>query len=67
VADGFDMGRALEGALASLLPIGQGLRHQACLRIMMGQQLGLRLAEVGKAPLQHLGNVLMVLLARAAQ
>jgi hypothetical protein len=28
----------------------------------MGKQFGLRLAELGKARLQHLGNVLMVLL-----
>ena len=34
---------------------------------MMGQQLGLRGAEIGKARLQHLGNVLMLLLPGAAQ
>ena len=33
----------------------------------MGQQLGLRLAALGKARLQHLGNALMVLLAGAPQ
>ena len=63
----FGIGRTLGSTLARLLPIGQGLCHQACLRIVMRQQLGLGLAEVGKAHLQYLRNALMVLLTGAAQ
>jgi hypothetical protein len=65
--DRFHIGRALQGALACLLPIGDGLRHQAGLHIMMGQEFGLGLTEVGKACLQYLGNALMVLLPHAPQ
>ena len=65
--DRFQIGGALDGALAGLLPIRNRLGHRAGLRIVMGQQLGLGLAELGKARLQHLGNTLMVLLPRTLQ
>ena len=61
------MGRALDSALARPLPIGDGLRQHAGFGIVMRQQLGLSLAELGKACLQHLGNVLMVPLSGAPQ
>jgi len=46
--DRFQIGRALDGALARLLPIRDGLRHQACLGIVMRQQLRLGLTALGK-------------------
>jgi hypothetical protein len=67
MADRFHVGRALEGALAGALPVGNSLRHRTGLRIMMRQQFGLGLAAFGEARLQYLGNVLMVLLAGAPQ
>jgi hypothetical protein len=67
VADGFQIGRAITGLLARPLPVANGLLCEPSLGIMMGQQPGLRLAALGKARLQHLGNALMVLLAGAPQ
>src|ERR671922_2453505 len=67
VANGFQIGRAVAGLLARPLPVGNSLLYEPSLGIVMGQQLGLRLAALGKMCLQHLGNTLMVLLARAAQ
>src|SRR5262249_60291716 len=65
VLDGFWIGRALQGLLSGPLPVANGLLCEPSLGIIMGQQLGLRLADLGKARLQHLGNALMVLLAGA--
>ena len=67
VADGFQIGRAFTGLLTCPLPVANGLLCEPSLSIVMGQQLGLRLAALGKARLQHLGNALMVLLAGATQ
>ena len=39
VADGFHISRARAGALAGLLPVGEGLRQQAGFRIVMREQL----------------------------
>jgi hypothetical protein len=63
----FQISRALEGPLAGLLPIGNGLRHQTSFDIVMRQQLGLSLTDLGEACLHHLGNVLMVPLAGALE
>jgi hypothetical protein len=60
------MSRALYRSLPCLLPIRNGLGHEAGLRIVMRQQLGLGLADRGKALFQHLGNALVMLLASAA-
>jgi hypothetical protein len=43
VADGFQMGRAVAGLLARPLPVANGLLDEPSLRIVMGQQLGVRL------------------------
>jgi hypothetical protein len=63
----FQIGRVLNGVLASPLPVDHRLSAKARLGVVMRQEFGLRLGGVGKARLQHLGNALMVLLARAAQ
>jgi hypothetical protein len=65
--DRFHIGRTRDGPLPCPLPVDNGLFTQACLRVVMSQQFGLRLAELGKARLHHLGNALMVLLAGAPQ
>ena len=44
VADGFQIGRAVAGVLARPLPVGNGLLGAARLRVVMRQQLGLRLS-----------------------
>jgi hypothetical protein len=67
VPDRFQVGGALDGALPCLLPVGNGLRGEARLGAVVRQQFGLRLADLGKARLQHLGNTLVGLLAGAAQ
>jgi hypothetical protein len=67
VRDRFQIGRALNGALPRLLPVGESLRCEPGLGIVMGQQLGLRLAALRKMRLQHLGNALVVLLAGTPQ
>ena len=63
VPEGFQVGRALEGLLSGTVPIGNGLRQPIGLRIVMGQQLGLHGAELGKPRRHRLGHTLMVLLA----
>ena len=67
VTDGLEIGRMLNGPPACPLPIVEGRHAQASLRIVMSQQFGLSLADVGEVGLQHLGNMLMVLLAGAAE
>jgi len=67
VADRFHVCRTLGGTLTSPLPVGNRVLRQSIFCVVMRQQFGLHLAEVGKAYLQYLGNVLVVLLARAAQ
>jgi hypothetical protein len=47
VAHGLHIGGARDGALACPLPIGEGLRPQACRRIMLGHQLRLARGCVG--------------------
>src|SRR5262249_26888267 len=54
----FQVRRALEGPLAGLLPVGEGLRQQAGFRIVMRQQFGLGLHRLWKLRLQHLRNAL---------
>jgi hypothetical protein len=63
VADRFQMGRAVAGVFARPLPAAHGLLGAPRRGVMLGYQLRLRLADPGKARLQHLGNALMVLLA----
>jgi hypothetical protein len=41
VTDGLHIGRALDSSLACLLPVGNGLLPEACLRIVVGQQFRL--------------------------
>ena len=67
VADGFQIGRAVAGLLAGLLPVGNGLLVATSRGVVMRQQLGLRLDQLGKPCLQHLGNVLVILLPRAPE
>jgi hypothetical protein len=67
VADRFRIGRTLQGALTSHVPVGQSLCAQARLGVVMRQQLRLRLGRVRKPLRQHLGKALMVLLPRAPE
>ena len=67
VTDRFHMGRAPSGALAGPLPVAHGLLRQARLGVVVRQQLGLRLGEVGKALGHHLRRALVVLLPGAPQ
>ena len=62
VADGFQIGRAVAGVLARLLPVGNGLLRASRLGIVMRQQLGLSLDDGGKLRLEHLSDALVVLL-----
>jgi hypothetical protein len=48
VADGFQIGRAVAGVFAGLLPVGHSLLGEARLRVMLRQQLGLRLGGLRK-------------------
>ena len=67
MANRLDVRRAFDGYLSRSLPIGDGLYTQARLGVVLRQQLRLRLADLGKARLHHLGNMLMVPLAGTAQ
>ena len=62
MADGFEIGRALDRPLARPLPVGKGLSPKSRLGIVMGQQFGLCLGRLRKLGLQDLRNVLVVLL-----
>ena len=44
----FQMGRALDGALASLLPVAHSLDIETRFGVVVGQQFGLRHDGVGK-------------------
>ena len=59
--------RALRRALPGGQPVRDGLRTQTGLGVMVRQQLGLGLADLGELRLQHLGNALVVLLAGTLQ
>ena len=67
VTDRFHIGRALAGSLPCLLPVGNGLLDEARLGVVMGQQLRLGLDGLGKLLLQHLGNLLVILLPFALE
>ena len=49
------------------LPVADRLLREPRLRVVVRQQLGLRLDDLGKLRLQHLGNALVVLLPRALE
>jgi hypothetical protein len=63
----FHMGRVPSGAFAGLLPVGYGVRRQPRLGVVLGEQLRLSFRDLGKVFGQHLGNALVVLLARTFQ
>jgi hypothetical protein len=65
MADGFDIGRTRMGFLTGPLPVPHGPLGQTHGGIVMRQELGLCLGEVGKPFGQHLRNVLVVVLSRA--
>src|SRR5262249_47781854 len=67
VRNRFRMRRALKSTLARPLPIGNGRRQYTGLCIVMRQQLGLCLAALGKAHLQHVRDALVILLAGTPQ
>jgi len=60
-------GTALEGLLPGPLPVGYGLLHETCLRIVMRQQFGLGYSGLWELGFEHLPNPLMVLLPCAFQ
>jgi hypothetical protein len=53
--------------LARLLPIGNGLRREACLGVVVRQQFGLGRGGLGELGLQDLRNALVILLPCAPQ
>jgi hypothetical protein len=65
VADGLEVGRALEGALPRPLPVGDRWCKETCLRIVMRQQFWLSFNRLRKLGFEHLGNPLVILLPRA--
>ena len=67
VLDRFWVGRALQGLLSSPLPVGNGLRTEPRLGVMLRHQFGLALSRLRKPRLQDLRNTLVILLARAPQ
>ena len=67
MTDRFHIGRTLHGALSCLLPVGNGLRDEASLGVVMGWQFGLGVDGLRKFLLQHLRYLLMQLLASALQ
>ena len=64
-ADGFHMGRALEGSLGQPAASREWLARKARLGVVMRQQFGLRLDSLRELRLQDLGNALMIVLPRA--
>src|SRR5215475_10357329 len=67
VADRLEMGRALEGALTRGLPVGNSLRPEPRLGVVMCQHFRLLLNGLGELCLQGPRNALMVLLPRAPE
>jgi hypothetical protein len=67
VSHRLDIGGALHSTLASALPVGHCLLRQAGFRIVMGEQFGLDIGDLGKLRRQHLSDPLMILLPRALQ
>ena len=67
MADGFHVRRALEGTLARLLPVADGLLGAACRRVMLGHQLWLGLNEGGEPGFEDLRNLLVDLLPGALE
>ena len=63
----FQIGRAFESPLARLLPIGNGLRREPRLGVVVRQQFGLGRGGLGELGLQDLRNARVILLPRAAQ
>jgi hypothetical protein len=59
VVDGFQMGRAVAGVLASPLPVPHGRRGETSLGVVVRQQLGLRRSRLWKLRFQYLGNALV--------
>jgi hypothetical protein len=67
MADGLEVRRALQGTLPSALPVGERLRTQARLGVMVRQQFRLGLHRLGKLRLQHVRNALVILLTCTLQ
>src|SRR5262249_61675951 len=67
VVEGSQIAGAVAAQWAGPWPVAHRLRGEPRLSIVVGQELGLRLAALRKTRLQHLGNALMVLLARAPE
>ena len=63
VADRFEIGGALDGALTCPLPVGNSLREETRLRVVLRQQFGLHCDRLRELLLQHLRNPLVVLLS----
>jgi hypothetical protein len=67
VRNRFQVGRARHGTLVCPLPEDNSLLREAGLGVVVGQQFGLRLDDLGEAFCQHLGNALVTLLTGALQ
>ena len=63
----FQIGRAFESPLARLLPVGNGLRREPRLGVVVCQQFGLGRGGRGELGLQDVRNARVILLPRAAQ
>ena len=64
VGDRFGVCRALDGALARLLPVEHRLGTEARFGVVMRHQLRLQQRSVGELRFQHLRNTLVILLPR---
>src|SRR5262252_1507102 len=67
MADRFNVGRTLAGALTSPLPVWYGEGVEPGLRVMLSDPFGLGADRVGKVRCEHLGHLTMELLARTRQ
>ena len=67
VADGFQICRAVAGVLTRPLLVAHRLLGAARRSVVLGHQLRLRLDQLGKPCLQHLRNMLVILLTGAPQ
>ena len=59
MSEGFDISRPVCGSLTRSLPEGNRLCDQACLGIVMSQQLGLGIFCILELFLQYLRNLLV--------
>jgi hypothetical protein len=65
MANGFQMGRAIAGLVARLVPVDNRLLGTACRGVVLGEQLRLGFHERGEPGFEDPGNLLVDLLPGA--